>query len=53
MLRLQNILLNYDFDLETFKTITDESVTIQANANYKQKIDDVKNNLVTKGYTCN
>lgn len=47
-----NILLNYEFDLETFKTITDGDVTISANSSYKQKIDDIKNNLITKGYTC-
>lgn len=47
-----NVEVSHTFELETFKPITDQSVNIGANATYKQNIDEVKNLLISKGYTC-
>lgn len=47
-----NIQISHEFDLETFATISDGDTIIEANVSYKQNIDEIKNNLISKGYTC-
>lgn len=46
-----NIKISHEFNLDTFVPIADTNV-ITANASYKQNIDEVKNTLITQGYTC-
>lgn len=47
-----NIEIAYEFDLETFKTITDGTTNIQANATYKDNIETIKSTLINNGYSC-
>jgi len=47
-----NIEISYEFDLETFTPIIDGETNIKANATYKQDINTIKNDLTSKGYTC-
>lgn len=44
--------INHSFDLETFKTITDGTTIIEANAKLNQKISDVKTTLTANNYVC-
>ena len=46
------VVIGNEFDLETFKAITDGTTTISANATYKDSIDTVKTRLTAAGYTC-
>lgn len=47
-----SIEITHEFDLETYVTINDGDTTINANATYKQNIDEIKANLLSQGYTC-
>lgn len=47
-----SVIVSHLFELEIFKPITGENINIGANATYKQNIDEVKNILISKGYTC-
>lgn len=47
-----NIEISHEFDLELFTPIINGGTSISANATYKQNIDEVKNNLISQGYTC-
>lgn len=47
-----NVEISHTFDLELFTPIIDGTTNIQANANYKQDITMIKNNLIAQGYTC-
>lgn len=46
------VVMEDKFDLALFTTINDGMTKIEANANYKDKIDDVKKKQETLGYTC-
>ena len=47
-----SVIVSHLFELEIFKPITGDNINIGANATYKQNIDEVKNILISKGYTC-
>ena len=47
-----NIQMGYEFDLKTFTPIVDENTNIQANANFNENVNNIKNNLISQGYTC-
>ena len=46
------VVIENTFDLELFKPIQDGANTIKANAEYQEKLDTVKNDLVAQGYIC-
>lgn len=47
-----DIEISHEFDLKTFTPIVDGTTNIQANATYQQNIDTVKQDFISRGYTC-
>ena len=47
-----SITIENEFDLEKYETIKDGNVSIVANAEKYENVDNVKNRLTALGYTC-